>query len=72
MDAFVPARSSGTPFSTVLRCAGPGPAKASVPPRLASIRQRYRPTAFQMPRWSGTARQLARRKPSRRQDEHPP
>ncbi|MCU1510181.1 MAG: hypothetical protein JWO34_21 [Arthrobacter sp.] len=72
MDALVPAGTSGTPFSTVPRFGAPRSARASVPPRPASAKQRYRTAAFQKPRWSGTAPQLARRKPSRLQDEHPP
>ncbi len=72
MDALVPARTSGTPFSTLPRFSAPRSARASVLPRPASAKQRYRTAAVQKPRWSGTARQLALRKPSRRQDEHPP
>ncbi|MCU1553818.1 MAG: hypothetical protein JWM13_1304 [Arthrobacter sp.] len=72
MDALVPAGTSGTPFSTVPRFGAPSSARASVPPRPASAKQRYRTAAFQKPRWSGTAPQLAHRKPSRLQDEHPP
>jgi hypothetical protein len=72
MDAPVPARTSGTPFSDVPRCGAPSSAAASVSRRPASIPQRNRPAVRQKPHWSCTARQLARRKPSRRQDEHPP
>ena len=72
MDAIVPARTSGTPFTTATphraRCSVSAPVR---PHRVAAERRR-RPVFFHKPRWAGSARQLARRKPSRRQDEHPP
>jgi hypothetical protein len=72
MDAPVPGRTSGTPLSTVPRFGAPRSAGPPAPRRPVSVPRRHRPADFQQPRWSGTARQLARRKPSRRQDEHPP
>ena len=72
MDATVRARTSGTPLSTVPRSGAPRSAGPTALRRPLSVPQRHRPADFRKPRWSSTARQLARRKPSRRQDEHPP
>ena len=72
MDALVPARTSGTPISTVPRCGVPRSATGLDSTQRASARRGRWPAPYQKPRWSGSARQLARRKPSRRQDEHPP
>jgi hypothetical protein len=72
MDALVPARTSGTPFATVALHGGTFSVRALVPPQRLSAKCRPWPAPFQKPRWCGSARQLARRKPARRQDEHPP
>jgi hypothetical protein len=72
MDAPVPARTSGTPLSTVLRSDASRSAGPSVPRRPVAVPQRRPSSALRKPRWSCTASQLAQRKPSRRQDEHPP
>ena len=72
MDAFVPARTSGTPFATSARSGPSYSVGALVPPHPASAKHRPKPAPSPKPRWSGSARQLARRKPTRRQDEHPP
>ena len=71
MDAPVPARTSGTPFATspLWRPSF----RHGLSSAAAGVNSATEPAGGpQKPRWSGTARQLARRKPSRRQDEHPP
>jgi hypothetical protein len=72
MDALVPARTSGTPFATLARYGAPRTVDCLVSPQRLSAKRGRRPAPFQKSRWSGSARLLARRKPSRRQDEHPP
>jgi hypothetical protein len=72
MDALVPARTSGTPFATVMRHGARCSVSAPDRPHRFSAERRRRPVFSHKPRWAGSARQLARRKPSRRQDEHPP
>jgi hypothetical protein len=72
MDALVPARTSGTPFATVMPHGTRPSVSAPVRPRRSAAERRRRPVFSHKPRWAGSARQLARRKPSRRQDEHPP
>jgi hypothetical protein len=73
MDALVPARTSGTPsFATVMRHGARRSVSTPVRPHRFSAERRRRPVFSHKPRWAGSARQLARRKPSRRQDEHPP
>jgi hypothetical protein len=76
MDALVPARPSRTPSAVTGSSApswvGAPSATGALVPQLPSAEHRRMPVTFHEPRWSGSARQLARRKPSRRQDEHPP
>jgi hypothetical protein len=72
MDALVPARTSGTPFAIVIPHGARRSVSAPVRPQRFSAERRRRPVFSNKPRWAGSARQLARRKPSRRQDEHPP
>jgi hypothetical protein len=72
MDALVPARTSGTPFATILHHGARCSVSAPVRPQRFSAERRRRPVFSRKPRWAGSARQLTRRKPSRRQDEHPP
>lgn len=76
MDALVPARPFRTP-SAVAGSSAPSPVGApsvigALVPQLPSTEHRRMPAPFHEPRWSGSARQLARRKPSRQKDEHPP
>jgi hypothetical protein len=84
MDALVPARTSGTPAATVIRFGGPGKVPAATrigarrnvlplaPRHPASAKHRPSAAPLQKPNWSCSARPLVRRKPSRREDEHPP
>ncbi|MGY2743356.1 hypothetical protein ACQCSU_16970 [Pseudarthrobacter sp. O4] len=72
MDALVPARISGTPFSVPPFSGTPLPVRLTVSPHPASAPYARRSATLRKPRRAWTAPLLRQRKPSPQQDEHPP